>query len=296
MNLMLYRGFTQQSEIDAEYNPSRTATEPQAALDHFVGQARLAREKLDCVLNVPYGATLDETLDIFPAAERNAPVWMFIHGGYWRSMSSKDFSGVALGPHALGFTTVVVNYALCPGVTIDEIVRQIRASLAWVHRNISAYGADPTRIVLGGHSAGAHLTAMAIMTPWATQYGMPETPVSAAMLISGVFDLRPLKYSYLQPALQLDDGLIQRCSPLLRLEAKGQHISMSGKQTPVLVSWGAMESREFQRQSTDFHEAWTASGGRSETHCQDSRDHFSALHGFEHNDHSLCQWMADTQK
>ena len=278
----LYRNFTTQAEIDAQYDASAAVVDAAAYRRHWADQAKRARETLPCLLDVPYGPTLDETLDIFPAAEPNAPVWVFIHGGYWRALSSKDFSGVALGPHALGFTTVVVNYALCPVVTIDEIVRQVRASIAWVVRNIANHNGDAARIVLGGHSAGGHLTAMALQTRWAEHYGLPADPIAAAVLVSGVYDLHPLRYSYLQPAIQLDDGIIQRNSPVLTARAT---------QTPLLVTWGANESAEFARQSTDFHNRWTADGGQSELLAQAGGDHFTAIHGFEDAASPLCQWM-----
>ncbi len=280
---MLYRNFTTQAEIDAQYNAGASVPDAAACMRHYADQAKRARATLPCLLDVPYGATLDETLDIFPAAEPNAPVWVFIHGGYWRALSSKDFSGVALGPQALGFTTVVVNYSLCPWVTIDEIVRQVRASIAWVVRNIANHNGDPARVVLGGHSAGGHLTAMALQTPWAERYGLPDNPIAAAVLVSGIYDLHPLRYSYLQPAIQLDDGVIQRNSPGLKAQATP---------TPLLVTWGVQESAEFARQSTDFHKGWVASGGRSELLSQEGANHFSAVHGFEDAASPLCQWMA----
>jgi arylformamidase len=88
------------------------------------------------LLDVSFGSTIEETLDIFPAQDPDAPILVFIHGGYWRSNSSKEFSWVALGPVALGFTVVITNYALCPKVTLPEITRQSRAAIAWVEQNV----------------------------------------------------------------------------------------------------------------------------------------------------------------
>jgi arylformamidase len=142
----LYREFDSQAQIDAQYNPSLGLEPGDQPMLHFAARAAHTRTALRCALNVPYGPTLEETLDIFPAEVPNAPVFVFIHGGYWRALSSKDFSGVALGLHPLGITTVVINYALCPFVTIDEITRQTRAATAWVLRHIDQYGGDPTRV------------------------------------------------------------------------------------------------------------------------------------------------------
>jgi len=279
---MLYRQFASQAEIDAEYNPAARLSDPGAYQRHYVEQSRLARERLPGLQGVPFGPTLAETLDIFPAAQSDAPVFVFIHGGYWRAFSAGDFSCVALGLHALGITTVVVNYALAPWVGIDEITRQTRAALAWVLRNIERHGGDPARVAVGGHSAGAHLAAMALQTRWSDDYGLPEDPFRAAVLVSGLYDLEPLRHSYLQPQIQLDDGVIRRNSPLFSIRACP---------TPVLLTWGGEESAEFVRQSTTFHSAWTDAGNLSLCAPQPGADHYSAIIGFEQSASAMCEWL-----
>jgi arylformamidase len=280
----LYREFSVQSEFDAQYNPSLALPDPAAPGRHFVATAGRARAELPCMLDVPYGPTLDETLDIFPAEQPNAPVFVFIHGGYWRALSSKEFSGVALGLHALGITTVVINYALCPRVTIDEIVRQTRAALAWTLRNIQHYGGDPARVAIGGHSAGGHLTAMALQTEWAQDYGLPQDPFVAALPFSGLFDIEPLRYSYLQPQIQLDDGTIRRNSPAF---------SVRPCETPIWITWGGAESTEFARQAEVYHQAWLAAGNSSELRAVPGANHFTVIAGLEDAHSETCRWLAD---
>jgi arylformamidase len=236
-------------------------------------------------LNVPYGATLEETLDIFPAEVPNAPVFVFIHGGYWRALSSKDFSGVALGLHPLGITTVVINYALCPFVSIDEITRQTRAATAWVLRNIAQYGGDPSRVAIGGHSAGGHLTAMCLQTEWKRDYGLPQDPLAGAIAFSGLYDLAPLRYSYLQPMIQLDDSIIARNSPAFMVRPCN---------TPLWITWGASESAEFARQSQIYHDAWQAAGNTSILQEQPGANHFTVIHGLENPHSPVCQWLVRT--
>lgn len=279
----LYRDFTEQAQIDAEYNPSLKVADPAAEMRHFVQRSALARQQLRCVLDVPYGATLAETLDIFPAAQADAPVFVFLHGGYWRALGSKDFSCVALGLQALGITTVIVNYALCPQVTIDEITRQCRAAVAWVLRHIGEHGGDPMRVALGGHSAGGHLTAMCLQTAWAEDYGLANDPLAAAVLVSGLYDLAPLRYSYLQPMIQLHDGLIHRNSPAFTVRPCA---------TPIWVTWGGGESAEFARQSRTYHDAWVARGNASELSALGGAHHFNAIHGFEDPQSALARWLA----
>lgn len=280
----LYRDFETQAQIDAQYNPSLKLANPAAPGQHYAAQSARARATLRCTLDVPYGPTRSETLDIFPAAVPNAPVFVFIHGGYWRALSSKDFSCVALGLQACGITTVVVNYALCPRVTLDEITRQVRAAVAWTHHHIAAHGGNPARMAVGGHSAGAHLTAMCLQTPWEADYGLPPNPFAAALLVSGVYDIAPLRYSYLQPMIQLDEGVIRRQSPLFAVRRCS---------TPIWVNWGSEETPEFARQAASFHAAWLLAGNTGELSALPDADHFIGLHGFEHAHSRLCQWLLD---
>lgn len=279
----LYREFDTQAQIDAQYNPAIKLADPTAPGKHYAAQSAHARHRLRCVLDVPYGPTREETLDIFPADVPDAPVFIFLHGGYWRAMSSKDFSCIAAGLQPLGITTVVVNYALCPRVSIDEITRQVRSAVAWTLRNIASYGGDPTRVALGGHSAGAHLTAMCLQTPWEDDYGLPQDPLVAAVLVSGIYDIAPLRYSYLQPMIQLDDGVIRRNSPLF---------SVRPCRTPVWVNWGDEESPEFARQSSSFHVEWEKAGNRGVLSTLPDADHYRGIHGFEDSHHPICQWLA----
>jgi len=255
-----------------------------AYLRGYADRSRDARARLRCELDIAYGPTRDESLDVFPADRPGAPVFVFIHGGYWRAFSSKDFSCVATGLQASGITTVVVNYALCPKVAIDEITRQCRAAVAWTLRHIAAHGGDPQRVAVGGHSAGGHLAAMCLETRWDDDYGLARDPIAAAVLVSGLYDLAPLRHSYLQPSLRLDDGMIERNSPLFAIRPCA---------TPLLVTWGGDESAEFARQSTSFHDAWLAAGNASELLPQSGANHFSATDGFEDASSATCRWLVD---
>ncbi|MEI8325128.1 MAG: alpha/beta hydrolase [Betaproteobacteria bacterium] len=278
----LYRDFISQEQIDAQYNPSLPLADANAPGRHYLEQAQRARALLRHTLGIPYGPTLAETLDIFPADVPNAPVFVFIHGGYWRARAASDFSGVALGLQPLGITTVLIDYALCPSVSIDEITRQSRAALAWVLRNIASHGGDPNRVGIGGHSAGGHLAAMCLQTRWQEDYGLPEDPFQAAVLVSGLYDLEPLRFSYLQPQIQLDEGIVRRNSPAF---------SIRPCSTPTLITWGSEESCEFARQAALMQTAWLAQGNSSTLSPQPSADHFSAIHGFEDSASELCRWL-----
>ena len=162
----MYRHLTTQDAIDRAYNPRLGVPDAEGLMAAWGRRSEEARGKLGGRLGLPYGPTLAEYVDVFPATRPNAPVHLFIHGGYWRAFTARDFSFIAEGPVARGVCTVVVNYALCPQVGITEIVRQCRAALAWTWHNIAGFGGDPNRIGVSGHSAGGHLTARLLATAW----------------------------------------------------------------------------------------------------------------------------------
>lgn len=277
----LYRGFTSQAELDGQYDVERSVPDFMVYARHYDDQSKLARHRLRPEENVRYGPTRDEYVDVFRPRERGAPVLLFIHGGYWRILSAKEFSCVALGPVAAGACVVVVNYALCPRVTIDEIVRQARAAVAWTWHNIAQYGGDPRRIVVSGHSAGGQLTAMCMNTEWEADYGIPDDVIKGGCSVSGVFDLRPIRYTGMQPAIQLDDGIIQRNSPQL-LEPRRQS-------APLLFTVGGDEPAEFQRQTRDYMAHWQAAGNDGRWLAQPGRNHFDAIEGLEDAESDLCR-------
>src|SRR5450755_96665 len=240
----LYREFTTNAEIDAQYDVDRTVPDYGAYALHYAETSRVTRQRLRHELDIAYGPTPAETLDIFPAARAAAPVFVFLHGGYWRSLSSKEFSCVALGLNELGITTVVVDYALAPRVALDEITRQARSALSWVLGRIGDHGGDPERVVIGGHSAGAQLGAMCLQTAWDEDFGLGADPLSGAVLVSGVYDLRPLQFTDMQPDLKLTDEIISRCSPMFCIRPC---------KSPLLVTWGSAESDEFRPVRGLFH-------------------------------------------
>ncbi|RZO10733.1 alpha/beta hydrolase [Pseudomonas moorei] len=279
--MKLYRDFVQQEEIDLQYDCESSLNMP-PIIDWVVGSSKKTRDDLVCHLDQRFGPTLDETVDIFPAEEPNAPVLIIIHGGWWRVTSSKEWSFLARGPVGLGFTVVVTNYSLCPKVSIDEITRQTRAAVAWVHGNASRFNGDPDRIFVAGHSAGGHLVGMLAITDWSGEYGLPNDVVKGGIPISGLFDLRPFRHSWLQPKLQLNYDTIERQSPLF-------HVPADTSKFPMLITLGGDEPEEFHRQSKTFADAWAASGGFVRLLDQPGKNHFTALEGFESAESELCR-------
>jgi len=265
--MRLYREFTSQAEIDREYDAAAAVPESAAIIGRWIERSAAVRARLPCRLGLKYGPTRAEYLDLFPAGP-GAPLHLFFHGGYWRRFSARDFSFVAEPLVREGVAVGIVNYALCPEVTIDEIVRQARAATAWAFREARALGCDPLRLTVSGHSAGGHLVAMLAATDWPRDYDLPADLVKAGLALSGLFDLRPFRWSYLQPALQLTCDQIARNSPILELPQTSP---------PLLVAVGAAESAEFRRQSRDYHAARSARGLPSTLLEVEGAHHFSVL-------------------
>lgn len=280
----LYREFTTQDEIDREYSPRLALGDARtdAYFRHYAAESERVRAKLRHEDAVAFGPTAPEHVDIYPAAAANPPVHVFIHGGYWRAFSSKDFAFVAEGLNARGVAVVLVNYALCPEVRIGAIVHQCRAALAWIWKNAGRFGADPNRLSVSGHSAGGHLTAMLLATDW-TQWGLPSDAVKAALPISGLYDLAPFPYSFLQPVLQLDDAQIRAESPL-RNPVRAS--------CPVLVAVGGAESGEFHRQAEEYVAHLRRAGITVEYADLGRRDHFNVLDDLAASEGPLCAWLA----
>lgn len=180
--------------------------------------------------------------------------------------------------------TVVINYALCPEVTIEEIVRQTRAALAWTYESAGSFGGDPERIYVAGHSAGGHLTAMLLSTDWERDYGLPGDVIKGACAISGLFDLAPFPYTFLQPKLQLTWDQVSRNSPILHLPDDAP---------PLLVAYGEDETAEFRRQSEEFLAAWKSKGLPGDLLPLPDANHYDVLEGFLDPESPLCSTLLE---
>ena len=259
----LYQGYDQ-AGLDAQYN--NRARVPEHADIHagYQAQADAVLADFDTRLDVSYGPSAEETLDIYlpkpapPASTKEGaptggmPINVFLHGGYWFSRHKNDYRFLARGMIPSGAALIVVNYALVPSVDLDEVVRQCRAAIAWTYRNAVDFGGDPNRLFVSGHSAGGHLTAMMMSTVWpALGDDLPGNIIKGGCALSGIFDLTPIPLSYMQETLQFTPDQVARNSPVT--------LSPSTK-APLIVGVGGDESEEFIRQSQVFAEHWGAPG------------------------------------
>jgi len=203
--------------------------------------------------SVPYGGRPREILDIFlPDNPVRAPVEIFIHGGYWRRREKEGYSYLAEQITLAGGISVIAEYDLCPQVTLDEIVREMRACCTWVYDNIGGYGGDPENIHLCGNSAGGHLVAMMLATDFSSfSSKYPRNLIKGATPISGIYDCLPVIDTSLNKEIQLDPEMARRNSPLFLNPVA---------RCPVVVAVGGDETEEFQRQSRTLVEDWEEQG------------------------------------
>jgi arylformamidase len=207
--------FWPRAQIDADYTARNCTTEADFTriIADYARLSRKAETSLGGRLNLLYDKGSAETLNLFGAGD-NRPVFLFIHGGYWRALSKEHSAFMAPMLAAQGIATAVPDYTLAPGASLAEITRQMRAAFAFLWHNAPDLGLDRSRIFVGGSSAGGHLAAALAMPGWQGDFGLPESAVRGALPISGLYDLAPIAASHVQDWMQLSDQDIQALSPL----------------------------------------------------------------------------------
>jgi arylformamidase len=237
------------AQFDLQYNPRTTIKNFQEYFDRAEARSLEALPELDGYVDVPYGPHEAQKLDIFRARGPSKAVLMFIHGGYWRGLDKRFYNFLAPALTRAGVTFANVNYALCPTVTIEEIVRQVLQAGAWLRRNASNFGGDPRRLYVAGNSAGGHLTAMMLAALWPVfAPDLPKKVFQGGLSISGVHDLRPLAgAAFLKPQVNFDLAVARRCSPVLMPPATD---------AKLWTCVGGAEPQAFQDQNASIAKAW----------------------------------------
>ncbi len=256
------------TDYDLLYNPRLTVSGYEEIFARWERDSERARARLDCYLDVPYGAAQSETLDIFRANGGSRGLLMVIHGGYWRSLDKMRFSFLAPALADAGITVAVVNYALCPTVQVADIVMQMVQASAWLYRNGANFGAPAGRLAVCGHSAGGHLAAMMLACQWSTYSpDLPRKVVSCALSISGLYDLTEIvKVPSVNGDVRLTEKTALKVSPAFIAPAT---------EAPLYTAVGTEENEGFHIQNRLIAERWSTVH-RADVPCP-GRNHFTVL-------------------
>lgn len=234
--------------LDSMYNNRALVPDSAQHIERWQRASAVARRDAECVLDIPYGDSPGEKLDVFPAPQARSQTLVFIHGGYWRALDKKDHSFLGAVFQEAGACVVIPNYDLCPAVTIPQIALQVAKALAWTWKHAPDHGGDPRQITVMGHSAGGHLAAMMLACDWrAFDPDLPTDTVVKALSISGLYDLEPIMRTPFLKDLALTPPDALRASPAFMPAPVG---------TTLYSVVGGDESPEFLRQNQLIRDAW----------------------------------------
>ena len=241
-----------QVELDAAYDQTQYAPLGTEQQERRVANSALLRARMGNALTVPYGPGDGETVDIWKAKRSNAPVFVFLHGGAWRSGTAHDYAAIIEPYFAAGITVVLPDFSPVTktGGSLLVMADQVRRAIAWSYANAATYGGDPKKFYLGGHSSGGHLAGVMVTTDWSA-YKLPPVMFQGAVLMSAMYDLFPVSLSSRRSYITFDAATIETLSSM-------RHIDRL--HTPIIVTNGTYETPEFQRQNREFAAAVNAAG------------------------------------
>ena len=256
----------------ATYDPfkiSAIVPDFQGQVDEYRVASDAARARYDSQIDVPYGPAPRQRLDLFfpDGARSGLPIHMFIHGGYWRAQVKEDYAYVADGVTAAGAIAAIVEYTLMPGVRMANLVRETREAAAWLAAHASEFGGDGGKLSASGHSAGAHLCSyLASHSPH--ECALPKTPVKSLLMLSGIYDLRPITTSFLKPELMLTDEEVAHWSPFEAVPSPDTHYE---------IAVGHDETEPFHLQAQDYAMSLERRGADVERVTIAGREHMSIV-------------------
>jgi arylformamidase len=234
-----------------QYNARATIPDHAQIFTRWKQESARVRRTSPALLDLSYGDSAGERLDFFPTSLPDAPLLVFIHGGWWRMLDKSDFSYIAPAYTRAGINVAVTNYTLAPHAPLEEIVMQQVHALAWLYRHAERHDFDRNRIIVSGHSAGGHMTAMMLTALWDV-YGddLPRDLVKGGVMLSGLFDLEPVLHAdFVNTDLKLTPERVARLSPAYMPQSHP---------APFITAVGALESDEFKRQNALIGERWRA--------------------------------------
>lgn len=239
-----------QAELDDAYDQRVWAANAEEVIGRYRSESGAVLENTPPE-TFPYGAAARETLDVYrPGGASGAPIHVHFHGGAWRALSSKAAAFLAPYVIADGAVYVAVDFDVIPDVDLPEMMAQSRRAIRWVRANADRIGGDASRIVVSGHSSGAHAAGVLLTTDW-LQHDLPADMLKAGLLLSGIYDMEPVLLSSRSDYVKLSDAEADNLSAQRHLDRLN---------APVVIVYGSGESPEFQRQSRDFAAAIAQAG------------------------------------
>ncbi|MGI8526532.1 MAG: alpha/beta hydrolase [Pseudolabrys sp.] len=256
-----------QAELDAAYDQSFYAPLLRQTLKRYVSSSMEVRARAGEPKRMSYGPTAVEALDIFTTKKPNAPIFVFIHGGAWRSGESKDYAFPAEMFVNAGAHYIALDFASVDAAKGDLAVMadQVRRAIVWTHKNAVSFGGDANRLYIGGHSSGGHLCGVAMTTDWQKDFGAPADIVKGGLCMSGMYDLKPVRLSKRSSYVKFTDAMEDAMS-------SQRHVDKL--RAPVICTYGTNETPEFQRQNRDFAAAVKAAGKPAELLEAPDYNHF----------------------
>jgi len=256
-----------QEELDAAYDQSKYAPNLAQVIKRYATNSASVRTRLGAPRRFAYGPTTIAGLDVFATRAPNAPINVFLHGGAWRGGMAKDYAYPAelfvdAGARYVGPEFVNV---LETGGDLMPMADQVRRAVAWVHRNARSFGGDPGRIFVSGHSSGGHLAGVVLTTDWRRDFDLPPDTVKGGLCCSGMFDLKPVRLSARSSYVKFTDAVEQALSSQRHLDRLN---------APVIVTYGSLETPEFQRQSREFANSVRAAGKPVQLLVAEGYNHF----------------------
>lgn len=264
MHSFTYQGYDL-AELDVQYNARASVASFDEEFGKGVAISTAVRRDTSHQPGIVYDRQSGETLDFYPAGE-NAPLFIWIHGGYWRGGAAADNAFAVPGLLAHGFSVAVLDYTLAPAVNLDEIVRQVRSAVVFLHHNRARLDLSQDPFVVGGSSAGGHLTTMLLVDGWKQEFGLPENIVGVGIDLSGLHDLTPLQHTHINQWMNFDEDMVRRNSPQFLIPARST--------AQLIASVGGLETAEFRRQTAAYAEAWAAAGHDVQVIDMPSYNHF----------------------
>jgi len=259
-----------QKELDRNFDQRGWVSNAEAVIARYVSRSEATRRRLRGRLDMAYGPSPEERLDLFLAeTSKAAPVLVFVHGGRWTTFTKDEHSFVADPFVPAGAHVAVLNFAKLPAVTMPQLVAQVRRGVEWVWRNAVSFGGDPRRLHIAGHSSGAHLAGMALATDWPSR-GLPEAPLKGAALVSGPYDMIPVMHSARASYVKLSLEEIEAHSPLRLVDRF---------RCPVIVAWAEGDTDEFRRQSGELASAARSAGCLHASITVGGLNHFEIMEG-----------------